>query len=344
MLFIRPVALKYLGALLRLSVEVGTGMTSMPNDEGTWLARIRLSQDTFADESTRNDEGVYFMVAEDSKTNEVVGTTAIYVGIGTTTPFYSYKQALLVKYSKDLQTTIEIKMLNLVNDLTRSSEVGSLFLSASYRHSSYGQFMSRSRYLLMADFPNRFATDVIAEMRGWQTQSGHSPFWQALGKKFFNLPFENADYISATKGSQFIQDLMPKYPVYIDLLPEEAQTCIGKPHTVSAKAIHLLEKEGFRYDGYIDVFDGGPTVHCRREQIQSVRDAKTYHVRISESIVNTRQRYLISNTNISHYRIVVQPANLNEKMVEITSETAEVLGIVNGDIVNLFGMMEKNHD
>ncbi len=341
MLFIRPVEFEDLDALLQMSVQVGTGMTSMPNDEGTWLGRIRSSKDTFAGEPNTTDEGVYFMVAEESDTGEVVGTTAIYVGIGTKSPFFSYKKTLIVKYSKELEKTIETPVLNLVNDFTRASEVGSLFLSQSHRHSSYGQFMSRSRYLLMADFPERFADDVIAEMRGWQDAEGNSPFWQALGKKFFDLPFENADYISATKGSQFIQDLMPKYPVYIDLLPEEAQACIGKPHAVSAKAIHMLEKEGFRHDGYVDVFDGGPTVHCRREQIQSVRDARHYTVHITDTVNDSEQRYIISNCRIDNYRILIQPANLREQTVEITAEAAAILAVQNGDTVNLIAMMEK---
>ncbi len=341
MLFIRPVELEDLPALLKMSVEVGTGMTSMPNDEATWLSRVSQSKKTFSGTGNPDVEGVYFMVAEDSETSEVVGTTAIYVGIGTVTPFYSYRKSLIVKYSKELSKTIETPVLNLVNDMTRASEIGSLFLTESYRHSSYGQFMSRSRYLLMADFPERFADDVVAEMRGWQAEDGHSPFWQALGKKFFDLPFENADYISATRGSQFIQDLMPKYPVYIGLLPEEAQECIGKPHEVSAKAIHMLEKEGFVYDGYVDVFDGGPTAHCRREQIQSVRDTRCYTVKIADDIADQEQRYMISNKSIKRYRVVVQPAHIEGKTATISLQSADVLGVRDGDTISLIAMTER---
>ncbi len=341
MLFIRPVEEKDLGDLLRMSIEVGTGMTSMPNDIGTWENRIQCSVRTFAKLPNRNEDGVYFLVAEDSDSGEVVATTAIYVNIGTKTPFYSYKKSLLVKYSKELQKTIETPVLNLVNDFTRASEVGSLFLSGSHRHSGYGQFMSRSRYLMMSDFPERFADDIIAEMRGYQAEDGHSAFWRALGKKFFDLPFENADYISATKGSQFIQDLMPKYPVYVGLLPKEAQDCIGKPHSISAKALHMLEKEGFRYEGYVDVFDGGPTVHCRREHIQSVREAKTYTVSLTDTLANSEQRYVMSNRHIDNYRIIVQPANLVDDTAEISPHSADILGVSAGDTINLFAMMEK---
>ncbi len=340
MLFIRPVKHQDLDALLRMSVEVGTGMTSMPNDPDTWKNRIDNSLKTFAHKPDCNEEGVYFMVAEDSKTGEVVGTTAIYVGIGTETPFYSYRRSLLVKYSKELGKTIETPVLNLVNDFTRASEVGSLFLSASHRHSAHGQFLSRSRYLMMSDFPDHFSDDVIAEMRGYQSKDGQSAFWKALGKKFFDLPFENADYISATKGSQFIQDLMPKYPVYIGLLPKKAQACVGKPHAISAKAMHMLEKEGFRYDGYLDVFDGGPTVHCRREQIKSVREAKNYRVKINNN-QNASQRYIVSNKDINRYRLIMSTANITGESAEITAESAEILGVGEGDNINVLAIMEK---
>lgn len=341
MLFVRPVSLKDLDALMHISTVIGGGMSTMPRDAKVWEKKIAESVHSFNSPPNTHDSGSYFLVAEDSETGKVIGTTAIYVGIGTVLPFFSYKLNTLVKYSQDLGKTVEIKVLNLVNDFTRATEIGSLYLDESYRHSGYGQFMSRCRYLLMADFPERISDNVIAEMRGWIAPEGYSPFWRALGKKFFNLPFEYASGLSATKGNQFIQDLIPKYPVYVDLLSEEAQQCIGKPHNVSARAVSMLEKEGFRYDGYVDVFDAGPVVHCRREQIQSVRDAQIYTVKITNDIKDTKQRYLISNRNIEHYRIIIQVANLCDDIAEITAESAEVLDVKAGDKVNLVAMKEK---
>ncbi len=268
MLFIRPVSLKDIDALLHICDVIGGGMSTMPRDAKVWESKIADSIHSFSNPPNVHDAGSYFLVAEDSETGEIVGTTAMYVAIGTVLPFFSYKLNTLVKHSRDLGKTVEIKVLNLVNDFTRATEIGSLYLDEQYRHSGYGQFMSRCRYLFMSDFPERISDDVIAEMRGWVTPEGYSPFWRALGKKFFNLPFEYASGLSATKGNQFIQDLIPKYPVYVDLLSEEAQKNIGRPHDISARAVTMLEKEGFRYDGYVDVFDAGPVVHCRREHIQ----------------------------------------------------------------------------
>lgn len=342
MLYLRPVEERDIEALLRMSVEAGPGMTSMPNDLDTWVERVALSRRTFAqtDAVSFDEHGVYFLVAEDSDSGEVVGTTAIYVGIGTTTPFYSYKQSLLVKYSETLGKSIEIRVLNLVNDFTRATEIGSLFLSESHRQGNNGQFLSRARYLMFADFPERFAEIVIAEMRGWQSEDGESPFWQALGRKFFTLPFKNADRISATRGSQFIQDLMPKYPVYVNLLPDDAVACIGKPHAVSAKAIHMLEKEGFRHDGYVDVFDGGPTVQCHRSLIKSVEEAATRTVSIG-ALAAGSPRHIISNGAIGDYRITVSHAQLDGEHIVLPQSTAEVLKVGEGDCVRSIQMQEK---
>ena len=59
----------------------------------------------------------------------------------------------------------------------------------------------------------------MAEMRGWQDENGKSPLWEALGSHFFNIPFPDADYISGIGNNQFIADLMPKYQIYIEMLP-----------------------------------------------------------------------------------------------------------------------------
>jgi arginine N-succinyltransferase len=38
--------------------------------------------------------------------------------------------------------------------------------------------------------------------------------------------------------------------------------------------MRMLEEEGFSYDRYIDIFDGGPTVTAPTDRIRTVREAK----------------------------------------------------------------------
>ena len=88
------------------------------------------------------------------------------------------------------------------------------------------------------------------------------------------MNFQNADEFNARKGNQFIADLMPKHPVYIAMLSEPARHVIGLPHPSGRAAMRMLEVEGFAWEKYIDIFDGGPTVTARTDQIRSVREAQ----------------------------------------------------------------------
>jgi arginine N-succinyltransferase len=103
---------------------------------------------------------------------------------------------------------------------------------------------------------------------------GLSPFWEALGRHFFRMSFREADRLSAATDNQFILDLMPKYPIYVDLLPETARDAIGACHPDGAGARRLLEWEGFRFDNVVDIFDGGPLLSVSRDAVRTKREAR----------------------------------------------------------------------
>ncbi len=64
---------------------------------------------------------------------------------------------------------------------------------------------------------------------------------------------------------------MPKHPIDTHFLSQEAQDVIGQVHPQTAPARAVLEKEGFRYRNYIDIFDGGPTLECDIDRAPSVK-------------------------------------------------------------------------
>jgi arginine N-succinyltransferase len=338
MLVIRPAEPSDLDALVNISHATGPGMTSMPADRSMWQRRLLHSEASFSTEGD-HESGTYFMVLEDTETKTIAGSTAIYSGVGRKRPFYSYKLSTLVNYSSNLDCTVTHRVLHLVNDYTGVTEIGSLYLAPAYRRDGNGSFLSRSRYLVLSGLRGRFADVVIAEMRGWQDGNGNSPFWEHLGKKFFGIGFQNADYMNAVNGTQFISDLMPRYPIYVDLLPPDARDVIGKPHTESARALSLLQREGFHFADYVDIFDGGPTVQCRTDDIHSVRQAQ--RVVIVEIIDDARiadtPRCIIANETISRYRIVRQPLRLGEGGAIIGRATARTLGCETGANVIFLG-------
>src|SRR6185312_1998247 len=272
MLVIRPIAMSDLDALMSLTALTGYGLTTLPRDASLLRKRIRASIRGFEklidDDRPRGE--TYLFVLEDLATGKLAGTSGIVSKVGGFEPFYAYRIETSVHESKMLNVRKEIKVLHLVEAHDGPCEVGSLFLSPEYRKGGTGRLLSLCRFLFMAQFPEYFDPVVIAEMRGVVDEQGHSPLWDALGRHFFDIDYPTADYLSMV-NKRFIADLMPKYPIYIRLLPPDAQAVVGKVHEQTEPAMRMLKDEGFRESGRVDIFDGGPVIRCPLAEIRTVR-------------------------------------------------------------------------
>ena len=204
---------------------------------------------------------------------DVWGMSGIIAAVGLTEPFWSYRVGSLVNSSRELGIYKSHPILFLTNDYTGTAELCSLFLDPSHRGANAGRLLSLGRMLFLAEHPDRFAERVIAEMRGVIDENGRSPLWRGLGIHFFDLPFGEADDIFGRGNKQFIAELMPQHPVYIDLLPKKAQAVIGQVHERTRPALRMLESEGLRYEGYVDIFDGGPTVAAPVDALRTVAES-----------------------------------------------------------------------
>lgn len=329
-----------LNQLMQLSALLPPGMTSMPFDKSTWEKRLALVAASLQESPDQNTERVYLLVMEDPESGKIVGTAGIVAGVGLTKPFYNYKLSKDVKVSEELDIRRVSNLLNLVNDFTGETELISLFLLPEYRSKYTGQFLSRCRFVFMSDFPDRFSDVVFAEIRGWLDDSEKSPFWEHLGKKFFNLPFGKADFISAVNGSQFISDLMPTFPVYLELLPQEAIEVIGKPHDEAAPAKVILEKEGFKFEGTVDIFDAGPVMQCHRGNIESMKHSRVVKVASLTEDVSLENEYqalcIVSNGQLNDYRLTLTRLDyVDDASVAISSNAAELVGVDVGSDVRI---------
>ncbi|ASG63562.1 arginine N-succinyltransferase [Kluyvera genomosp. 3] len=272
MMIIRPVGAGDLPGLLTLAGETGGGLTSLPADEQTLAARIARSQATWQGTLPRGDQGTFSCWK--------IPAAARWWGVrhrsggGINDPWYNYRVGTLVHASKELNVYNALPTLFLTNDHTGSSELCTLFLDPAWRKESNGHLLSSSRFLFMAAFRDRFNHKVVAEMRGVIDEHGYSPFWESLGKRFFSMEFARADYLCGTGQKAFIAELMPKHPIYTDFLSEEARAVIGQVHPQTAPARAVLEKEGFRYRDYVDIFDGGPTLECEIDRVRAVRKSR----------------------------------------------------------------------
>lgn len=271
---VRPIARSDLDLLLELASSLGPGMTTLPADRQFLDAKIDRSIGSFIGKSALADSE-YVLVLEDLPSGRVVGTAGVYPRIGAQHGFFSYKRIRLLHRSSEIDVTANVELLAVANDYTDATEVGGLAIHPGLKGTGAGRMLARSRYLLIATDQDRFSPTVMAEMRGWQDRDGRSPFWEAVGGRFFNMDFASADRLSAVAGAKFIADLLPKHPVYVSLLPEDARQAIGRPHPDSAPAMAMLGQEGFRYDGYVDVFDAGPQVHVERDGIATLRNSRS---------------------------------------------------------------------
>jgi arginine N-succinyltransferase len=251
--------------------------------------------------------------------------------VGLSRPFYSYKVSTISQASSEVGVYSFQHVLHMVNDYTGASEVGSLFVHPDYRHDGIGSFLSRCRYLMIAEFEKFFSDVVISEIRGVQDKKGGSPFYDNLARHFFKMEFKKADYIYATKGGQFIADLMPKYPIYANLLPKAAQEVIGVPLKASEPALKLLKVEGFNHEGYVDLFDAGPTMQAKRLAIKSVRKSKKAKVEAVRTV--EAESHIICNTKFPDFMMTRGVLKESERGVTIAPEVAEAIKVKAGDTV-----------
>lgn len=332
MYVIRPVRSTDLDQILGLANLTTFGLTTLPRDGELLAKRIRSSEQAFANIQSGEPQGqAYLLVLENLDERQVVGTCGIVSKVGGFEPFYAYRIEVSVHESIMLNTRKEIPVLHLVTEHNGPSEIGSLFLHPDYRQSGNGRLLSLSRFLMLAEFPKLFDGEVIAEMRGVIDEQGQSPFWDAVGKHFFDLDFPKADYLSMVNKA-FIGDLMPNFPIYIPLLPASAQDVIGEVHENTRPARHFLECEGFRFNQMIDIFEAGPILQCPLKMIRAVRDSRVQTVSEVVEEIDDDQHWLVSNQS-QDFRATSCKIVSGKHGVSLERSAAEALDISVGDTV-----------
>jgi arginine N-succinyltransferase len=328
---VRPAQAKDFPAIYEMAKLTGGGFTNLPADKGTLVDKLAKSEEAFAREGEEQSNDCYMFVLEDPAAKLIRGTCQIFGKVGVTQAFYSYHISTLTQWSPELGKTIHNRQLSLTTDLEGSSEVGGLFLHPDMRAGGWGLLLARSRYLFIRKHRSRFGDRTIAELRGIIEEGGHSPFWNALAGRFFDMSFPDADRFNAIHGTHFIADLMPRTPIYVDLLDEGARAVIGQPHPSGEAAMRMLEQEGFRYDRYVDIFDGGPTVAAATDQIRTVREAK--EERVAAIADGGAFKMLLAAGRLDRYRACKGLVSRGEEGVCIDRQSAELLEVSVGDTI-----------
>ncbi len=327
---VRPARGSDFQAIYQMAKLTGGGFTNLPADRATLVEKLARSDKSFGREGDEQAGDLYIFVLEDPKSRQIRGTCQVFGKVGVVQPFYSYHLSSLTQSSPELGKTFHNQMLSLTTDLQGSSEVGGLFLHPEVRSGGWGALLARSRYLFIRQHRLRFGDRTFAELRGVLDEAGNSPFWDGLAGRFFDMSFPEADHFNAMHGTRFIADLMPRTPIYVSLLADAAKAVMGQPHPSGRAALRMLEEEGFVFDRYLDIFDGGPTVTVATDRIRTIREAARETV--VEIAPGGKQKMLLATGRLKDFAACCACVRrVARKGLVIDEDAARLLGVKVGD-------------
>lgn len=334
---LRPCAADDLPALERFAAASPVGITTLPYDRGFLTERLQRSLHSFATEDASGEE-IYLFALEDLASGKVIGISGIAARAGFSDRFYSFRNEFVVHSSKPLGVNTRIHTLHLCHDLTDVSLFISFHVDPAYAHTLAPQLLSRARLLFIAQHAERFAERVAAESAGLADDCGHCPFWDAVGRQFFGMDYPTVERLTGGRSKAFIADMMPPSPIYVPLLPEEAQWAIGQLHPVAELPFSILLDEGFDADTYVDIFDAGPTAQERLAMLKTVSRARM--LRVVEAAGGSPDNsglawQLVANTERERFRAVLVQAHTTTDALALDRATLSVLQLNPGDRVRV---------
>ena len=96
--------------------------------------------------------------------------------------------------------------------------------------------------------------------------------------------------------------------------------------------MRMLEAEGFAYEGYVDIFDGGPTMTARTDRVESISKAK--RATVAEVSGETGTKALVATGQLTKFRCCCGlVTESSEGAVALDAESAAILAIEPGDTV-----------
>ena len=278
---IRSVKLSDLKSLYDLAGQFS--LLNLPADKKILSEKIERSVGSFAGKLERKD-AEYLFVVEDLEQETIVGSSLILAKHGTEeVPHNYFKLVKKNRFSEDLGIGFIHQVLQFKEDSDGPTEIGGLLIDRNYRRrpEKLGRQISMVRFIYMGMYPNEFEKRVLCELTPPLGEGGRSEFWEALGRRFTGLPYQEADLISQ-RNKEFISSLFPEEDIYLCLLDSKARLVLGRVGNETRPAQHLLESIGFTYLHEVDPFDGGPHYGAALEEISIVKQGRWAKVESTE--------------------------------------------------------------
>lgn len=255
------------------------GMYNLPDDQEILHERIDLSKRSLSGPPGKPppfSERRYIFVAEDIATGRVLGTSMVASQHGSErNPNFYFEVSNEKRFSSTINTGFIHGTLTLKYDTDGPSEIGGLVIDPEMRNTAerIGRQISFVRFLYVARNPQRFRDRVVAELLPPLNKKGQSPLWEAIGRRFTNMDYWEADRL-CQKNKEFILSLFPEGKIYTTFFSAEARNAIGKVGKQTEPVYHMLSKIGFEYRNQVDPFDGGPHLVAETFKLAPIRKAR----------------------------------------------------------------------
>jgi len=338
MYVVRPVEPADVGALETLLAASMPGVHTLPRTREKIAALVERSCASFAAHVDIPSEETYLFVLEDLEHHELVGTAAIHASAGSNGTYFAFRNDVIQQVSRDLNISHSVHALTLCSELTAYSQLSGFSIRQRDKTGHEAALLSRARLLYAVLAPHRFGDRFFVPLAGVTNDDGQSPFWDALGRKFFKMDFLDAErVIGGARNRTLIVELMPHYPVYVPLLPGPAQAAMGQIHPSGQLAFDLLTEEGFEADEYIDIFDGGPILQAHKNALRSFRGSMVRRVALEAQPPASKDatvNYAVASSERKFRAIVVPcaPAESSEALC-LPAWAQQALQVAPGDNV-----------
>ncbi|MFN0064109.1 MAG: arginine N-succinyltransferase [Myxococcaceae bacterium] len=329
MLLLRDVQKSDLPGLKRLAAALNT--VNLPDNEKLLSKLIQTSQRSFSERISDPLEREYLFVLEDARKKRLIGTSMVIARHGTyESPHIFYELSQREHYSATLGRHFKHTVLSIGYNYDGPTEIGGLVVDRAHRGSEErpGKQLSYVRFLFIAMHRDRFRPRVLAELLPPLMPDGRSLLWEAVGKKFTGLTYQDADRLSR-RNKEFIKELFPPSDLYATLFPERTQQILGKvgPQTRGVQA--MLERIGFRYVERIDPFDGGPHFEAATEDVSLIRQFRRLRVGRTPPTDNL-QKHLVAvepNRGLRRFLCVCTPCEVRDDEVLLPPKAMRLLGL-----------------
>jgi len=332
---LRPVNNEDIDDLVELAGFLDT--VNFPNDREKLEEDICISMNSFS-EKCKPEKSMYQFVLEDREKNKVIGVSKIIAHHGTPEkPHYYWQITYDKRESKTIGIGITHQVLTLGKDTQGHTEIAGIIVHPKFQGKKLGKQLFYIRFLFIALNREKFLNSIISELLPPLTKDEKSVLWEAYGRKFTGLTYQEADQLSHD-NKEFIEALFPQHKIYTCLLPLKARQVIGKVGDKSKPVKYLAEINGFEFLQQIDPFDGGPHFGSKTDEVLALKNITRAPCTLLQKEIATNPTGLLCKTSSKKENfIAVQCAakivseGQGSKTIQCPNQALKILSLKEGD-------------